>query len=96
MAVETNFYVLAYDIRDNKRRLKVAKALEAQGDRVQESVFEVFLTARDLEKLIKRIRRFLKPEEDSLRIYFLCAACRAKARGEGLGQITPPPKAVII
>ena len=36
-------YIIAYDIADNKRRLRVAKTLESWGYRIQESVFQLRL-----------------------------------------------------
>ena len=93
---ERSFYVLAYDIVDDRRRLRVAKCLEAVGDRVQESVFEVYLTAAELDRLLKRLNKVLVKEDDSLRVYFLCEDCRRKARAVGRGQMTPPPGVKIV
>lgn len=90
------FYVLTYDISDDKRRLKIAKIMEAVGDRVQHSVFEAYLTPQELEKLLKRVTKVLAAKEDSLRIYQLCAACREKVRTEGQGKVTPPPGVMIV
>ncbi len=39
-----HFYVVAYDIADDRRRSKVVKVLEAIGHRVNFSVFECMLT----------------------------------------------------
>ena len=38
----------------------------------------------------------MKVEEDSLRIYALCAVCRERVQMHGLGQVTPPPGLVIV
>jgi len=46
-----SIYVAAYDIQDNRRRAKVAKALLAFGHRVQESVFELWLEPAELPYL---------------------------------------------
>ncbi|MEI7988519.1 MAG: CRISPR-associated endonuclease Cas2 [Chloroflexota bacterium] len=96
MAEKYNFYVLAYDIADDKRRVKIAKAMEAIGERVQGSVFEAYLSTEDLEKMIKRVKKIMKEEEDSLRIYFLCQDCRQKIATRGKGQVTPPPGLMIV
>jgi CRISPR-associated protein Cas2 len=93
---ERGFYVIAYDIVDDKRRSKIARYLEAIGDRVQGSVFEAYLTPAELEKLLKKLKRVLKAEEDSLRVYLLCAACREKVHTEGRGVVTPPPGVRIV
>lgn len=95
MAAAT-FYLLTYDISDDKRRLKIAKLMESVGERVQGSVFEAYLTSQELEKLLKRVAKVLAVKEDSLRIYQLCATCREKVRTEGQGKITPPPGVMIV
>jgi CRISPR-associated protein Cas2 len=93
---ERGFYVIAYDIVDDKRRSKIARYLEATGDRVQGSVFEAYLTAAELDKLLKKLKKVLKGEEDSLRVYLLCGACREKVHTEGRGKVTPPPGVRIV
>jgi CRISPR-associated protein Cas2 len=47
-----NFYIIVYDVVDDKRRLKIAKYLESIGERAQKSVFEVYLNPQELEKLL--------------------------------------------
>jgi len=96
MSVERSFYLLAYDIADDRRRQKIARLCEAVAERVQESVFEAYLSQAELDKLLKKIGRVLKKEEDSLRIYLLCAGCRSKVRLFGVGRVTPEPGVVII
>ncbi len=90
------FYLITYDVPDDKRRLKIAKHLEALGDRVQYSVFEIWLTPKELKTLVSRLEKVLEEEEDSVRIYALCEACRGKVRIHGLGQVSPPPGVVIL
>jgi len=88
---ERSFYVVAYDVVADSRRARVARALEAIGDRVQGSVFEIYLTAAELEKLLKKVGKLLDEQEDSLRVYLLCGACRARVRAVGRRGVTPPP-----
>ena len=90
------FYLLTYDIADDKRRLKIAKIMESVGERVQHSVFEAYLTPQELEKLLKRANKAMSAKEDSLRIYQLCLTCREKVRTEGQGTVTPPPGVMIV
>jgi len=94
--MERTFYVLAYDIADDQRRNKIAKSCEAVAERVQKSVFEGYFTPTELEKLLKKVDRRFKREEDSLRIYSLCEQCRQKVSMRGVGRVTPPPEAVIL
>jgi CRISPR-associated protein Cas2 len=91
-----SFFLLAYDIADNKRRAKIAKLMEAMGERVQGSVFEAYLDAAELQKVVKKSEKVMKMEEDSLRIYFLCESCRPKLKTLGQGKPTPPPDTLIV
>lgn len=94
--MEPTFYLLAYDIANPKRLAKVAKAMEAIGERVQDSVFEAWLNPADVEKMLKKVKKIMNEEEDSLRIYPLCSACREKVRCVGQGKVTQAPGLVII
>ncbi|GAB4537449.1 MAG: CRISPR-associated endonuclease Cas2 [Anaerolineales bacterium] len=96
MSRERAFYLITYDIPNDRRRLKVAKALEALGERVQYSVFEAWLTPKELRTLKVRLDRLLESSEDSVRIYVLCAACQARVQTLGCGQVTAPPGVVIL
>jgi CRISPR-associated protein Cas2 len=93
---ESAFYVVAYDVRDDTRRARVAKHLESLGERVQDSVFECYLTSAELEKLLKKLGRITNAEEDSLRVYVLCGQCQGKVRVAGLGKVTSPPEVKIV
>jgi len=93
---KTDFYVLAYDIVDDRRRAKIAKLMEAVADRVQGSVFEAYLGPPELEKLLKKVKRHLEESEDSLRVYYLCEACKGKVKTAGQGKVTPPPGVMIV
>ncbi len=93
---ERDFYVLAYDIADDRRRAKIARLMESMGARVQGSVFEAHLNTAELDRLLKRALRLLRKEEDSLRVYSLCAACRKKVKVHGSGSLTPPPGVTIV
>lgn len=84
--------VISYDISDDRRRLRVAKLLEAFGSRVLESVFECDLTAAQYGQLERRLRKVLQTQHDRVRIYFLCADCRVQTRifGEGRLETSAP------
>ena len=70
--------VIAYDVADDRRRLRVVGALEDVGDRVQYSVFEAVISPEQLEQLRRRLRRIIDPAVDSVRFYPLCEACRGR------------------
>lgn len=63
------FYLVAYDIPDNKRRRRVHDLLLGYGTRVQYSVFECVLKPAKYEELQERLRRLVCLEEDNLRFY---------------------------
>jgi len=90
------FYAISYDIRDDRRRLKVAKVLKDFGERVQLSVFEARLESRDLERLQSRVLKHLDLDQDSLRLYPLCAACVPGVLILGQGVVTEDPEVIII
>ena len=86
-------YVISYDISIDKRRAKLAKLLEGAGQRVQYSVFECDLTAKQYRSLEARIQKLLRLDEgDSVRIYTLCATCRPQTQifGKGPALETSP------
>jgi len=91
-----DFYVIAYDIPDDGRRLKVARLLERYGERVQYSVFEMYLTREEWERLWQALTRLLVEKEDHVRVYRLCQACRKALVVWGEGEPTPPPGPVLV
>ena len=60
--------VIAYDIRSNKARKRVAISIQNVGVRVQKSVYEARLTKKRLDNLLNEIRVEFEPG-DKLRIY---------------------------
>ena len=50
-----SLYVVAYDIRHNGRRRRVARALRTFGGRMQKSVFEAALEPDDIRDLCRRV-----------------------------------------
>ena len=53
---ERDFYILAYDIGNDRRRAKIARLMESMGARVQGSVFEAYLKPDELESMLRRAR----------------------------------------
>ena len=91
---ETTLYVIAYDIPGDRRRAKVHKALCGFGVWTQYSLFECHLTDKQLVALRGKLDKLLKPEEDSVRFYHICAACLGKT--ETVGSEKPAEKRVFI
>ncbi|HED01047.1 MAG TPA: CRISPR-associated endonuclease Cas2 [Proteobacteria bacterium] len=77
------FIVVAYDIADDKRRNKIYDVLSSYGQRANYSVFECFLSEKDIQKLKGRIGRHLKKGEDIVLYYYLCRACLERRERAG-------------
>lgn len=75
--------VVTYDISEDKRRTKIHKALTSYGQWMQFSVFECVLTKTEYVRLRNRLNTLIKPQEDSVRFYFLCECCQAKVERIG-------------
>lgn len=63
------FWVVSYDIPDNRRRYKVSRLLEGYGRRAQYSVFECELAPDKLAQLENRLRQLIDEAEDDVRFY---------------------------
>jgi CRISPR-associated protein Cas2 len=75
--------VITYDISEDKRRTKIHKVLKSYGQWMQFSVFECALTETQYAKLRSRLSKLIKPDQDSIRFYFLCACCKDKVERIG-------------
>lgn len=87
----TMFVLVTYDVstveKAGQRRLRrVAQACEDYGVRVQKSVFECQLGPAQWVQLRHRLLREIKPEEDSLRFYFLDETAKAKTEHHGVDK----------
>jgi CRISPR-associated protein Cas2 len=89
---QTTCYVIAYDIPNDKRRTKIHKILLGYGKWTQYSLFECFLSRRDLVLLQAKLEPQLVVGEDSVRFYPLCASCVSKV--ETIGG--PPPAEEVV
>lgn len=73
-----HFYVVAYDISDDKRRRKVVKLMESIGTRMNYSVFECMLTEIQYKNMCKRLTKLVIKKEDWVNIYPICTECYAR------------------
>ena len=83
-----SIYVVCYDISNDRVRTKIEKVLSGYGMRVQFSVFECILTAMEKEELVRELKKiFNNPKVnvvvDSICIYRICEACKAKTERIG-------------
>lgn len=84
---EARFLCVTYDISHDKRRNRVYKTLKRYGLPVQYSVFECWLSDRQLAELREELARIVD-EDDSVRFYDLCNACHRATITVGTAQTT--------
>lgn len=76
MPSDAKWYLVCYDVHDPKRLRKTAKFLEGYGQRMQESVFRVWLGDSALQALRWGLTEILQPVDEVL-ILPLCDNCVA-------------------
>jgi CRISPR-associated protein Cas2 len=74
MPSDAKWYLICYDVRDDKRLRKVAKHLEGYGTRMQYSIFRCWLSDVQLQRLRWELTVMVDPVDD---IMFLpiCSRC---------------------
>jgi CRISPR-associated protein Cas2 len=95
VAEETTLYVIAYDIPDDRRRTKVHKVLCGYGAWTQFSLFECWLTRRQILELRAKLARHLLEDRDSVRLYPLCGACQGKVVTVGSSRPRDPVTVIL-
>lgn len=81
------FYLVCFDIVDDKMRRRAVKILLEYGVRVQKSVFEcAHLTDKRFAKMKTRLDAEIDHGLDSFRFYPLCGACVQKVEFSGIGE----------
>lgn len=79
MRARNFFYVIAYDVTDDKRRNKVVKLLEKYGVRSNFSVFECMFTESQFAKVREALKKIINPkEQDRVAYYPICVNCFTK------------------
>jgi CRISPR-associated endonuclease Cas2 len=74
-------YIIAYDITSQKRAYRVRKLLYRYAFGGQKSVLEMFLSKRDLNELIDRLKPLLK-KRDRVNIIEICDDILAYGKGD--------------
>lgn len=78
------FYLVCFDIVQDRTRARVVKVLSGYGHRVQKSVFECpRLTEKQFVQMKHRIDDLIDQVEDTVRFYFLCQGCLRKVEWVG-------------
>jgi CRISPR-associated protein Cas2 len=88
--------LVVYDIADNHRRLRLSNLLESHGRRVQESVFECFVTLEQMPGLFDRARKIVVLTEDNLRFYWIPSDALPRTLSIGSAPPEHPPSYQII
>jgi CRISPR-associated protein Cas2 len=97
MRTKKNFYVIAYDVTDDKRRNKVVKLLQKYGKRSNYSVFECMVTDAQLSNIRKSLLAIIDTKDcDSIAFYPICLNCFAKISYLPPKAISNPPKIIVI
>ena len=93
---EKNFFLVCYDIIEDKRRQRVANILEDYGERVQYSVFECYLDKEHFEIMKERIKEEIEETEDKVGFYFFCDQCIKKREYLGRQEISQQSEVYIV
>jgi len=91
---ERQLAVVTYDISSDSRRARVANTILSYGGRIEGSVYEVWVTDRQLERLWGAVSRQLKPG-DLGRLYLLCGHCVGRIRGYGHNDSVEPVALIV-
>lgn len=82
------FYLVCFDITDDRVRYRVVKILKGFGQRVQKSVFECpDLTEKKLLKLKDKLEGLIDFTTDSVRYYRQCRSCLGECELSGTGEL---------
>ena len=82
------FYVVSFDIVDDRVRYRVVKIIKEYGHRVQKSVFECDqLTENQFLRMKHRLEDRIDHADDSVRYYPICRDCVGKAEYSGVGEL---------
>jgi len=74
-------YLVSYDVADDKRRARLFKLLEGEGDHAQYSVFFCELNNTELVSLRAAIAEIINPREDQVLILDLGSGDRPLDQG---------------
>ena len=80
-------WLVAYDVRSDSARARLAAWLGSHGVRRQRSVFECTITGGDLDGFIARCEELIDVDRDVVEVFSECDRCRT-ARVQ-IGQAGP-------
>lgn len=91
-----HFYVVTYDISDDRRRNNVVKLLESIGTRMNYSVFECMLTDVQFRKMVDSLAKLVVRGADWVNIYPICTECYARIRYIPSSKDKEPVKIIVV
>lgn len=86
------FFIISYDIVEDRKRTLVSKILLNYGSRVQRSVFECVITEKQFMELREKVEARINFEQDSIRYYRVCKKCLEAVEVVGWGTVTQDPR----
>lgn len=90
------YVVLSYDVVDDRERARFFRRLKRYLVPVQKSVFEGTVSRRELARVEALVHRELTLEQDSVRVWLLCATCQQRIRHHGTAAPVPDPDAPLV
>ena len=75
--------VVAYDVRDDDRRARLAALLSTHGLRIQKSVFECLVDDASIADIVSRADELLDLDHDTFHVFHQCEACGPKRHAAG-------------
>lgn len=94
--VKKQFYVVAYDVSDDKRRTRVVKILQKYGKRINLSVFECMLSDSQFRNMKETIMKVSDRKNDHILVYPICLNCFAKIESLAGGLSETWDKVVVV
>jgi CRISPR-associated protein Cas2 len=64
-------FLIAYDIKNKKRLVKIARMLEKRGVRIEYSVFYMEATKEEMSEFAISLASKINTQEDDIRIYII-------------------------
>jgi CRISPR-associated protein Cas2 len=86
LAQRDHLYIVTYDIRDQKRWLRLFRAMAGRGEWLQLSVFQCRLSRRGLAKLTAALAEIIKHDQDHVVILDLGPADEVTPRVTSMGK----------
>ncbi|MDI6890359.1 MAG: CRISPR-associated endonuclease Cas2 [Thermodesulfovibrionales bacterium] len=79
--MERTLYLIAYDISNDRRLNRVRNFLKGYSTGGQKSVYECFLTDRELRYVKKKLERLIREDEDRVHIFTMDGRSRTHTLG---------------